>query len=308
MKKTFLLLLALLIILTITILLLQTDWTEPSRRSLDGFFRTRTKIAVLEINGPIYNSQQYIDELEELVENPWVAGVILRLNCPGGAVASSQELFSTVKKYREKKPIITSIENVGTSGAYYVALASDKIYANPGSVTGSIGVIMEFYNTADLWDKIGISFRVIKSGDYKDIGSPVREMTPEEQELLQTSTDNVYKQFLDVVKQERGEILLRNMPSDTENTDLDEYVYQIADGRVYTGQQAYNLGLVDELGGLYDAADYLQAKLDLPEKHDFVRPRRKRFPFLGFMTEISQVLELHSHSGAKILYMCPVSR
>lgn len=308
MKKTLLLLIALIIVFFIAMLLLQNDRRDPSRKMIGDLVRTQTKIAILEINGPIFDSRQYIKELEELVNNPWVAAVILRINSPGGAVGTSQELFNTIISQKQKKPIITSIENVGTSGAYYLALATDKIYANPGAITGSIGVIMEFYNTSELWDKIGISFQVLKSGEYKDIGSPIRDMTDEERKMLEESLEDVYAQFLNDIKQQRGDIILEKMNTNKEFEDLEEYLYYIADGKIYTGQQALEIGLIDELGGLYDAAEYLQHKLNLPKKPDFVRPRRKRFPFLGIISEIHHILDIYSHSGAKVLYLCPVSR
>ncbi len=308
MKKTLLLLLVLFILFVIGILLLQSDVRAPSQRALGDIVRTQTKIAVLEISGPIFDSHQYVKELEELINNPWVAAVIIRINSPGGAVGSSQELYNTIKTMKQKKPIIASIENVGASGAYYLAMATDKIYANPGSITGSIGVIMEFYNTENLWEKIGVSFKVIKSGEYKDIGSPVREMTPEEREFLKASSDNVYEQFLEALKSQRGDILYARKAAELEFKELDAYLHTIADGKIYTGQQAYEIGLIDELGSLYDAADYLHEELNLPRKYDFVRPRRKRFPFLGIISDIRQFVEINARSGIQILYMCPVSR
>ena len=199
------------------------------------------KIALIKIEGVILDSREIIEELKEYNSNESVKAILLRIDSPGGAVAPSQEIYEEVKKIRDegKKKIVTSMGSVAASGGYYIASVSDKIVANPGSITGSIGVIMELANVSGLMKKVGVESVVIKSGKYKDMGSIFRTMTKEERDLLQGVMDDVHDQFIEAVAVGR----------DIEK----EQLIPIADGRVFTGRQAKELGLVDEIGNMQDA-------------------------------------------------------
>ncbi len=205
----------------------------------EDIFTGDGKVAVLEVEGVILDSQPYLESLSKINKDDKIKAVVLRVDSPGGAVGPSQEIYSEIKKVREKKPVIATMGSVGASGGYYIACAAEKILANPGTITGSIGVIAEFTNYEQLlkWAKIDV--QVIKSGEFKDVGSPFREITDAEKKYFQSLIDNVHSQFKLAVSQGRG-------------IDLKE-VDKIADGRVFTGEQAKNLKLVDELGSLSDA-------------------------------------------------------
>ncbi len=173
-----------------------------------------------------------------------VKGIIIRVNSPGGTVAASQELYKAVINARKKKPVVITMGDIAASGGYYISAAADKIYANPGTLTGSIGVITSYLNFSDLLTKIGVKGVVIKSGAYKDIGNPTRPMTEEERKILQRLLDDTYDQFLTDVS--RG----RNIPKDK--------LAKIAQGLIYTGKQAKKVGLVDYLGDYSQAIEYTQ--------------------------------------------------
>jgi protease-4 len=186
-------------------------------------------------------------------------------------VGPSQEIFEKVRLVRKKKTVVASMGSMATSGGYYVACAAEKIIANPGTLTGSIGVIMHFTNVEDLFKKVGLRASVIKSGKYKDAGSPFRDMTKEERELLQALIDDVHEQFVEAVSGSRT---------------LDkEKVKEIADGRIFTGRQAVGLKLVDELGDLEHAAEVAATLAQLEGKPELVYPREERRSVWRFMME-----------------------
>ena len=224
-------------------------------------FTLGDKIAVVDIKGVITSSRGIVEQIERLKENNDVKAIILRINSPGGGVGPSQEIYREVLRAKEKKKIIASMESVAASGGYYVACASDVIVANPGTITGSIGVVMEFSNVEDLLKKIGLRSYVIKSGKHKDIGSPVREMTPEEKAILQGVIDSVHSQFIRAVAEGR------NMEEGK--------VKQIADGRIFSGEQAKELGLVDRLGGLQDAIEIAAEMVGIKGKPAVIYPKKK---------------------------------
>lgn len=197
------------------------------------------KIAVLEIKGVLLSSREIIEHIHAAKKNEDIKGVVLRINSPGGGVSPSQEIYSEVKKLAGSKKVVASFSSIAASGGYYIACAADKIVSNPGSLTGSIGVVMDFSNVQGLLEKLGLKNYVIKSGKYKDIGSPARDMTNDEKEVLQRVIDTVHNQFVDAVAEGRGR--------------AKEDVNKIADGRIFSGEQALDLGLVDALGNLQDA-------------------------------------------------------
>ncbi|KKL80338.1 hypothetical protein LCGC14_2005750 [marine sediment metagenome] len=206
-----------------------------------GGFSLSDKVAIVYIEGPIILSEDIIDELKEYEDDDSIKAVVLRINSPGGGVAPSQEIFRVVKRISEQKHVVTSMGSLAASGGYYIAAPSSIIVANPGTLTGSIGVIMEIPNIESLMDKVGIKTQVIKSGEFKDMGSAFREMSEKDRSVLQAIIDDVYEQFVRDVAESR------DMPV--------AEVRELADGRILTGSQALVAGLVDEMGGLDDAID-----------------------------------------------------
>ncbi len=199
------------------------------------------KVAVVRLEGVITDPAEVVTELKELGSRGDVKAVIIRINSPGGAVGPSQEIHDAIERLKAKKPVVASMGTIAASGGFYAAVAANKIVANPGTITGSIGVIIEFVNAQGLLSKLGLKGYVVKSGRFKDVGSPLREMEKDERELLQGVINDVNGQFIDAVA--KGRKLDRAR------------VASIADGRIFTGSQALKRGLVDTLGGLTDAID-----------------------------------------------------
>ena len=219
------------------------------------------KIAIVEVKGVITQSSGIIEELQQYLEDDGVKAIILRIDSPGGGVGPAQEIYREIIKIKSKKKVVTSMGSVAASGGYYIACASNLIVANPGTITGSIGVIMQFSNFEELLKKIGIKGVVLKSGEHKDIGSPFREMTPEEKRIMQEVLDNVHQQFIQAVAE--GRKLDRSK------------VVQIADGRIMTGEQAKNLGLVDQMGNLQDTIDITAKMVGIEGKPNVIYPKRR---------------------------------
>src|SRR5512136_2927011 len=221
------------------------------------------KIAIVEVRGVITQSSAVIEELQQYLADDGVKAIILRVDSPGGGVGPSQEIYREIMRIKatSKRKVVTSMGSVAASGGYYIACASDLIVANPGTITGSIGVVMQFSNFEELLKKIGIKGVVLKSGEHKDIGSPFREMTPEEKRIMQEVLDNVHQQFIQAVAE--GRKLDRSK------------VAQIADGRILTGEQAKNLGLVDQLGNLQDTIDAAAKMVGIGGKPTVLYPKRK---------------------------------
>jgi len=228
----------------------------------DGALPGGPRVAIVELEGVIIDADAVVRELREHQDNPAVRAVVLRVNSPGGVVAPTQEIFTAVQRLRRaKKPVVASLSSVAASGGYYVATAADRIYANPGTLTGSIGVVMQMANLEGLLKKVGVDYVVVKAGQYKDVGNFARTMTPEERRILQALLDDVYSQFVGAVAEGRG--LAR------------ETVLTFADGRIYSGQQAQKLKMVDELGGLDDAVEAAARLAGLPGRPKLIYPRRK---------------------------------
>lgn len=202
-------------------------------------FSSGDKVAVLRVKDVILDSQIYLDSIDAIAKDDDVKALVVRIDSPGGSVGPSQEIYSELKELGKELPIVASIGGVGASGGYYIACAAEKIYANPGSITGSIGVIAQFASYEKLLDWAKIDVEVIKSGKYKDVGSSFREMSEADKRYIQDLIDNVYSQFKLVVANARN--------LDTKQID------KVADGKIYTGEQALNLKLIDELGTINDA-------------------------------------------------------
>jgi len=236
------------------------------------------KVAVLPVTGIITDAEPYIEQLRKFAKDDSVKAIVLRINSPGGGVGPSQELYEEVRKLRGKKPVVASMGAVAASGGYYIACGAQKIYANPGTITGSIGVLMQFVNVQDLIEKIGVRGMVVKSGAFKDMGSPIRRMTPEERRLLQAVIDNVHGQFVEAVAAGRG---------------LDgRRVAAMADGRIFSGEQAKELGLVDALGNLQDAVAEAGRMAKIEGEPRVVTPPKKRLSILELLRdEAASIIE-----------------
>ncbi len=219
------------------------------------------KVAVVEVEGIITEPESINKQIKEFVERDDVKAIVVRINSPGGGVGPSQEIYREVKKAGAKKKIIASLGAVAASGGYYIAAGADKIIANPGTITGSIGVIMEFANAEELLNKIGFKGYVIKSGEYKDIGSPLRGMKDDEKRLLQSVIDDVHQQFVGIVAENR-------------KLKIDA-VKKFADGRIFSGQQAKNIGLVDDIGNFQDAIDIAASMANIKGKPVVLYPEKK---------------------------------
>ncbi len=224
---------------------------------------TEDRIALIRIEGVIVDSQVTVGELKKFGENPSIKAIVLRIDTPGGGVVPSQEIYDAVKRVRNKSnnAVIASMGSVAASGGYYIAAATDRIVANPGTLTGSIGVIMETVNLEGFLQKIGVEGVIIKSGKYKDVGSPLRKMSAEERGLLQAVMDDVHKQFIEAVAEGRAMEL--------------RAAQVLADGRIFTGRQAKEAKLVDELGDLEDAIQLAAEVVGIEGEPKVVEPRRR---------------------------------
>ncbi len=253
---------------------------EKSSGFFKGFSAEGDKIALVTLQGAISSdkSSSLIGEpdsaegalkaLERSLDDKSVKGVIFRINSPGGTVAMSQEIYDTILRIRKKKPVAVSMADVAASGGYYIASAADRIYADAGTLTGSIGVIMGTLNVQELMNqKLGVKSIVIKSGKFKDTGSIYRQMTPDEQKLLQDLVNTAYQQFLSAITDGR---IKRNDDYKIKKVILTEQILKkYADGRIFTGQQAKELGFIDELGGLYQV------------KTDIRKMAKQKFPSIS---------------------------
>ena len=251
---------ALLVLVTFCFALLPDNWKSPSG-----------EIAIVNINGMLMDSRDIVRQLSDYRHNPQIRGVILRIDSPGGAVAPAQEIYSEILKLRANhKTVYASMGAVAASGGYYIACAADYVLANPGTLTGSISAVMALNNIEELTKKVGVKPNIIKSGKFKDLGSPLRAMTPEEHILLQGVVNDVHEQFVQAIARGRG------LP-------LSE-INRIADGRIMTGHQALKLNLIDEVGGLEKTIDLLAKKIGIVGKPKVIEQKEK-IPFLGWLLQ-----------------------
>jgi protease-4 len=218
------------------------------------------RIGVVEIEGVISGSKEVMDDIVDFKDDASIKGVILRINSPGGGVGPTQEIYREVVKLKEKKKVYVSMGTTCASGGYYIASAGQRLYANPSTITGSIGVIMELMNVEDVLKKIGLKSNTIKAGEYKDTGSPFRPMTPEERAYMDGIVTNIYDQFTkDVATGRKMNV---------------EAVKKLAEGRIYTGTMAKDVGLVDAIGNFYDTVDAMKADLRIKGKPVLVYPEK----------------------------------
>lgn len=273
------------------IVMKDTPWQEELFAASDQAYTMRVieegqspnSIVVLEVNGviqdtgsttgflqpPGYNHQEFLRKLEEAGKDNTVKGIIIRVNSPGGGVVESDELHNKIREVQTKynKLIYVSMGSMAASGGYYISAPADKIFAHPSTMTGSLGVIIQSINYAELADKLGVKWQTIKSGPHKDIMSPTRELTEEERAIMQSMVDNSYERFVNVIANGRG--------------ISKDRVREIADGRVYDGEQAKQLNLVDKLGNLDDTIVAL--KKELGNKQLKVVKYEKRITFDSFL-------------------------
>ena len=248
-----------------------------NQSAFDGF---GDRIGVVDLDGVILSPQPVVSELKKFGDDSSIKAIILHVNSPGGGVAASEEIYREVKRLRteKKKKIVVSIETVGASGAFYVAAASDKIYANQGSIVGSIGVIAEWMNYGDLLKWAKLKNVVIKTGEFKDTGNPARDLTPSEQAYMQSLIDNMFGQFIKAVADGRG------MKYDD--------VKSIANGKVWTGQQAQAMKLIDSVGDFETVGRRNRENRSTSRgEPTLVHPEKDRRTLLDLMTgDISQYI------------------
>lgn len=262
-------------------------------------FALNNRVGVVKVEGVISDTHDIIEQLNQFGKDDSIKAIVLRIDSPGGGVAASQEIYAAVVDMKKKKKVVASMGSIAASGGYMIACAADKIVANPGTLTGSISAIMHFANVEELLKKVGLKASVVKSGKYKDIGSPVREMTTEEKKLLQELVDDIYDQFLDMVAQNR------NIPK--------ENVRDIADGRVFTGRQAHKLGLVDYLGDIGYAVTLAGEMSGIKGKPEVVYPKKKGSKFWDYVfREMFTAFDEHMRARIGqfngIMYLSPIAK
>lgn len=209
------------------------------------------KVALIRVNDAILDYLEIVESIAKAEKDNSIKALVLLVDSPGGAVGSSQEIYRSIEKFREKKPVVVSMGNVAASGGYYISAPANVIYANPGTITGSIGVIIQQVDISDVLNKIGVKVNTVKSGENKDILYPNKPLTPQQKEILEKTVMDVYDQFLDAIVKYRK----------IEKEKLKMY----ADGRVFSGKQAKDLGLVDKLGNIQDAVKEARQLAKLPE-------------------------------------------
>ena len=237
------------------------------------------RIGVVDLEGVILSPQPVVGDLKKFADDSSIKAIILHVNSPGGGVAASEEIYREVKRIRteKKKKIVVSIESVGASGAYYVASASDKIYADQGSIVGSIGVIAQWVNYGDLLKWAKLKDVVIKTGEFKDTGNPARDLTPAEQAYMQSLIDNMFGQFIHAVADGRG----------LKYEDVRSY----ANGKVWTGEQAMAMKLIDSLGDFETAVSETAKSVGIRGEPTLVRPEKERKTLLDLLLgDVSQYL------------------
>jgi protease-4 len=268
MKKVFLIFLGLFILLIIISLIFVM---------LQKNIPIGEKVALISIEGMIMDSKDTVDEIKEYVKDPSIKAIVMRIDSPGGAVAPAQEIYEEIRKTVKKKKVIVSMGSIAASGGYYIASPATKIVANPGTLTGSIGVIMEIPNIEGLMNKLGIKTEVVKSGRHKDMASLFRGIKKEEREILQNVLDDVHDQFIKAVAEGRKMLY--------------DDVKKIADGRIFTGEQALKAGLIDELGSLDDAVQ-TAAKLSGIKGEPVVISKKERFSLINLLRDPKELKEL----------------
>ncbi len=248
-------------------------------------------VGVVEVTGPIQDARNVNAELKRFREDENVRAVVIRIDSPGGAVGPSQEIYREIRKTLKIKKVVASMGSVAASGGYYIAAGADKIVANPGTITGSIGVIMGFTNYEELLQKIGLVPIVIKSGEFKDMGSPVRKMTTDERQILEDFAGKIHRQFIQDIVDGRG-------------MDLAQVV-ALADGRIFTGEESKTLGLIDRIGNFEDAIEWAGRLGGITGAVEAVYAREKKMTFLEYLlfnTRLKIFLDRFLNTGVRAEY------
>lgn len=264
-------------------------------------------VAVIEVDDAIRDASKILKALYESANNPRIAGIVVRVDSPGGAVGPSQEIHSAIKRLKEKKKIVVSMGSVAASGGLYLSLSADRIYCQPGTLTGSIGVIMQTPNISTITDRLGFKMMTVKSGKLKDVGNPFRPVEAGDEEFLKSVVKTTYEQFVDAVWEGRERVF-------AERGISREKVYEFADGRIIPGSTAKELGLVDEYGDLYDAARSVLALSGKPVPDDqlppLTYPGRKLMRFeelFGAASKmISSLTSRFTLDGVEVSYRAPI--
>lgn len=244
----------------------------------DSLFQSSNRIGVVTIKGVIAEPRPVIDQLDAFAKDNTIRAIILRIDSPGGGVAAAQEIYDTVKRISKKKVVVASMGTVAASGGYYIACGANKIVAEPGTITGSIGVIMEFFDVGNLLKWAKVKSEVVKSGKFKDIGSPFRAMKPDEKAYLQSVINDVVQQFKTVVSENRHIPMQKLDP--------------IADGRIFAGDQALKLGLIDKLGGLHTAKELAAKMCGIKGEATLVYPSPRKKDFYSLLANsLANVVE-----------------
>jgi len=258
----------------------------------DATVSVKKGVGLLEVKGMILDSKETVRQLRYFLKNDNVKAVVLRVDSPGGIVGPSQEISDEVRKFAEKKKIIVSMGSVAASGGYYISAPATLIYANPGTITASIGVILKLSNIETLMDKIGIKSYVLKTGKFKDSGSPVRQFSEEDRAMLQSVIDSTHEQFVKAVANGR------KLPVDE--------VRRIADGRILSGEQAKTFKLVDRLGTLQDAIEEAGKQAGIEGEPELILPPKKKVDYMDLLTESVESSIQGSlgrlNSGMKLMY------
>jgi len=274
-KKSILaIVIIILVFLGISLLFtLSTNEETPVSRFSD--FLESNKIGVVTVEGELTSADETLKELRKFQRRGSVKAVVLRINSPGGAVAPAQEIYREVIKTRKKKPVVASMQTMGTSAAYYIASSADKIVCSAGTITGSIGVIMMLADLEKIMDRVGLNVKIIKAGKYKDIGSMFRPLTDDERNILQDFAAEIHEQFIhDVAKARKGKIEEKQLRS-------------IADGRFFTGEKAKEMGLVDTIGNFYDAVKIASELGGVKGEPELIYPKKKWENYLDLLMESS---------------------
>jgi len=253
------------------------------------------RVGLIDIKGTIINSQDTVKQIKDWRKDSTIKAIVIRIDSPGGAVAPSQEIYREIRRTIGTKPVVASMGSIAASGGYYIASAASYIVANPGTITGSIGVIINLPNLRELFAKIGYQMTTIKSGQFKDIGNVARDMTPEEKELVQATIDETYRQFV------RDVAAGRNLSEDD--------VRKVADGRIIMGEKALEVKLVDQLGNFEDAVAKAGELAKISGEPNMVNAKKKKLSLLDIIAGSDvgdRVSDLIFDSSAFVRYQIPV--
>ncbi len=272
-------------------LVLRWDRTDSSLGSL---LESGNKIGVIEIEETILSADKVLKRMRKLRKKSSIKAILIRIDSPGGAVGPAQEIYREIEKTKKSKPVVASIQTIGTSAAYYIACNADRVVCSNGTITGSIGVIMMMTEIHKVIDKLGVDVKVIKAGKYKDIGSAVRPMTDEERQLLENFAKELHEQFIKDVASARKEKI-----------NIDK-LREVADGSFFTGQRAKELGLVDSIGNLYDAVEIAKELAGIKGEVELLYPEKKWGTYLDMFLSETSIAITKALERSRLLQPAPI--